>query len=266
MSNAQGIGSHDSHRHPSNWKYQSETGPGLHTVISPHNSVCLVTWAFRLNLNPNDSHELSHSDLELNAAVIQGEVVVTHVDESTRIEKMDSFYLPAGDSAVVKATQDAVLYIGGGPYEGRGKFFVRRFDPALPVGEVHQVHGEPPYQREIFMTLNQEVSASRMVNGFTWGDSGAWTSWPPHQHSADLEEVYCYFDLPAPQFSLHLSSREPGVIEAVHPVSTGDFVVIPEGYHPTVAMPGARSSYFWIMVAHRASSRSYQLAKADFGV
>jgi 5-deoxy-glucuronate isomerase len=93
-----------------------------------------------------------------------------------------------------------------------------------------------------------------------------WTSWPPHQHTEDLEEVYCYFDLPTPRFALHLSSRTPGIIEAVHPVSTGDFVIIPEGYHPTVGSPGGRSSYFWIMVAHRKESRSYELAKADFGV
>lgn len=116
------------------------------------------------------------------------------------------------------------------------------------------------------MTLNQETPASRMINGLTWGAPGMWTSWPPHQHSADLEEVYCYFDLAPPEFALHLSSRSPGVIEAVHPVSTGDFVIIPEGYHPTVGSPGARSSYFWIMVAHRRESRSYELAKADFGL
>lgn len=252
--------------HPRNWKYRSPDVPGWHTVVSPDNSVCRVTWAFRLNLPEGARHELSEESLELNAVVIGGEVVVKRDGEEVPLRKRDSFYLPAGESVVIEASREAILFVGGGPYEGVGEFFVRRFDDEMPLGPIHQIHGEPPYEREVFMTLNQETPASRMINGLTWGAPGMWTSWPPHQHTADLEEVYCYFDLPAPEFALHLSSRKRGEIEAVHPVSTGDFVIIPEGYHPTVGSPGARSSYFWIMVAHRRESRSYELAKADFGI
>jgi len=254
--------------HPRQWKYSSPSASGLHTVISPENSACKVTWAFRLNLAKGESYELYNSELELNAGIIAGELRIrcTQPAADARLGRMDSFYVPAGTAVSVEALADSVSYIGGGPYEGVGAFFVRRFDPNLSPGPVRQIHGEAPYQREIFMTLNQEVPASRMINGFTWGADGMWTSWPPHQHTVDLEEVYCYFDLPSPKFALHLSSRYPAMVEAVHPVSSGDFVAIPEGYHPTVSMPGTRSSYFWIMVAHRASSRSYELAKSDFGV
>lgn len=252
--------------HPRDWKYPSPDTPGLHTVVSPDNSACRVTWAFRLNLNRGDEYELFDKELELNAALVDGEVDIEHHSENSTLKKLDSVYLPAGDSVRIRAVRDAVFFIGGGHYDGTGEYFLRRFDAEMPLGEIHQIHGEPPYEREVFMTLNQEVPASRMINGFTWGASGMWTSWPPHQHTEDLEEVYCYFDLPTPRFALHLSSRTPGIIEAVHPVSTGDFVIIPEGYHPTVGAPGGRSSYFWIMVAHRKKSRSYELAKADFGV
>lgn len=255
----------DSQAHPDNWKYASPSTPGFHVVISPENSACKVTWAFRLNLLPNETYELTHDSLELNGGIVQGSLHVDHPSQKATLKKMDSFYLPAGDKVVLTAVDTVVIFLGGGAYEGVGEFFIREFDPDLPFGEVHQLHGEPPYQRHVFMTLNEETPASRMINGFTWGDPGKWTSWPPHQHG-DLEEVYCYFDLPSPQFALHLSSRIPGIVEAAHPVSTGDFVAIPEGYHPTVSMPGARSSYFWIMVAHRKESRSYHLAKADFGV
>ncbi|MFW6327034.1 MAG: 5-deoxy-glucuronate isomerase, partial [Bacteroidota bacterium] len=88
-------------------------------------------------------------------------------------------------------------------------------------------------------------------------------SWPPHQHTKDLEEVYCYFDIPKPRFALHLASRKPGEVEAVHPVSTGDCVVVPEGYHPTVGAPGTKSCYFWIMAAYSQQSRRYDLAVND---
>jgi 5-deoxy-glucuronate isomerase len=113
------------------------------------------------------------------------------------------------------------------------------------------------------MTVGQTDEASRLICGITSGDEGMWTSWPPHQHTKDLEEVYCYFDIPKPKFALHLSSRESGKVEFVHPVSTGDCVIIPEGYHPTVGMPGVKSCYFWVMVAHTGQSRRYDLAVND---
>ncbi len=252
--------------HPKDWKYESPDEPGYHVVVSPDNSPCAVTWIFRLNLEAGQSYRLGSKDLELNGLVIAGSARLQHGPDgssSAELGKFGSFYLPGGDEAEVAATADLAMYVGGGPYEGVGSFFVRALDLSLPLGEVHQIHGEPPYQREVFMTVNPETPASRMINGITWGQDGRWTSWPPHQHTADLEEVYCYLDLDPPKFALHLSSRVPGAIEAVHPVSTGDCVIVPEGYHPTVGMPGAQSCYFWVMVAHSRASRRYDLAVDD---
>ena len=43
------------------------------------------------------------------------------------------------------------------------------FNPRLPLGEIHQIHGKGVGQREVFMTLNQEIQASRLIAGLTWG-------------------------------------------------------------------------------------------------
>jgi 5-deoxy-glucuronate isomerase len=249
--------------HPDGWKYRSPEEPGLHVVVSPENSPCVVTWIYRLNLGSGQRHVLGNARLELNGLVIAGDAMLVRGGQTYRLAKCDSFYLPAGETVEVTAGSSMSMYLGGGPDEGVGSFYVRPLDLSLPIGDVHQIHGELPYRREVFMTVNPEVPASRMINGITWGDEGGWTSWPPHQHTADLEEVYCYFDIPAPQFALHLSSRRPGLVEAVHPVSTGDCVIVPEGYHPTVGSPGVRSCYFWVMVAHSQSSRRYDLAVDD---
>jgi 5-deoxy-glucuronate isomerase len=250
--------------HPKDWKYSSPETPGYHVVVSPDNSACAVTWIYRLNLEAGQRHRLSSAHLELNGLVIAGRARIEHgTEEAAELGLCDSFYLPGGDEVEIEAVTDLAMYVGGGPYEGVGTYFTRALDLSLPLGEVHQIHGEPPYQREVFMTVNPEVPASRMINGITWGQDGRWTSWPPHQHTADLEEVYCYFDLDKPAFALHLSSRKAGTVEAVHPVSTGDCVVVPEGYHPTVGIPGARSCYFWVMVAHSRASRRYDLAVDD---
>ncbi len=249
--------------HPKNWKYSSPEQEGFHTVVSPENSVCKVTRIFRLNLSKGKSYVLFDNELELNGIVINGNAQLDRGNQSHTLNIRDSFYLPAGEKLQIEALEDLVMFIGGGPFEGVGHYFIRQYDLSLPIGDIHQIHGKSPYKREVFMTLAQQDAGSRLICGITEGENGRWTSWPPHQHSKDLEEVYCYFDIPSPAFALHLSSRYPGEVEAVHPVSTGDFVIIPEGYHPTVSIPGMKSCYFWVMVAHSQKSRRYDLAVND---
>jgi len=246
-----------------NWKFRSPDSQGFHVVVSPENSDCRTTWGFRLNLAEWTKYQLSDENLELNGVVISGQAQIYIDGKKYLLCDRDSFYLPAKHQVSIQAQCNLMMYFGGAPFEGKGDFFVRKYDLALPPGNIHQIHGKPPYQREVFMTLNQEDKGSRLICGITEGEPGQWTSWPPHQHSKDLEEIYCYFDIPKPKFALHLSSRYPGEIEEVYTVSTGDFVIVPEGYHPTVGMPGVKSCYFWIMAALSEKSRRYDLAVND---
>ncbi len=248
---------------PAHWKYHSSEEEGLHRVIDPENSACKLTWIYRLNLSAGKAHTLTNQNLELNGVVIHGKVTVQHGDQETELSHFDSFYLPGNEELVIMALEDCSIFIGGSLYEGKGKYLTRKFDLSLPLGDIHQVHGKPPYQREVFMTLAQQDEGSRLICGITYGEPGKWTSWPPHQHTKDLEEVYCYFDIPKPASAFHLASRKEGEFEFVHPVSTGDCVVVPEGYHPTCGMPGVKSCYFWVMVAHSPESRRYDLAIND---
>lgn len=246
-----------------NWKFESPDSPGFHEVVSPNNSECKTTWGFRLNLEKGSVFELIDKKLELNGVVISGDADIHFKSKKYTLSKRDSVYLPAGQKNEIQAKSNLVMFFGGAPFENKGEFFVRKYDLNLPLGNIHQIHGKPPYQREVFMTIAQEDPGTRLICGITEGEPGKWTSWPPHQHSKDLEEIYCYFDIPKPKFALHLSSRKPGEIEEVYPVSSGDFVIVPEGYHPTVGMPGVKSCYFWIMAAFSEKSRRYDLAVND---
>lgn len=250
-------------KHPSNWKFVSPEEEGLHEVISPENSACKITWVYRLNLPKDKEFTLKNDRLELNGAVVMGKVSIKQESLEKDLLKFDSFYLPGGKELILTARENCSLFIGGSLFEGKGKFFTRKYDLSLPTGNIHQIHGRPPYQREVFMTLAQQDEGSRLICGITYGDPGAWTSWPPHQHTSDLEEVYCYFDIPKPQSAFHFSSRKAGQFEFIHPVSTGDCVIVPEGYHPTCGMPGVKSCYFWVMAAHQPESRRYDLSVND---
>lgn len=250
-------------KHPSNWKYTSPEEEGLHKIVTPENSACKITWIYRLNLKKGNDYDLSNEKLELNGTVIKGSLILKHSSDEMLLGRLDSFYLPAKEDITIIALEDCSVFIGGSLYEGKGKFFTRKYDLSIPLGDIHQIHGRPPYKREVFMTIAQQDEGSRLICGITLGEPGAWTSWPPHQHTKDLEEVYCYIDIPKPLSAFHFSSRKDGEFEFVHPVSTGDCVIVPEGYHPTCGMPGVRSCYFWVMAAFHPLNRRYDLAIYD---
>ena len=111
--------------------------------------------------------------------------------------------------------------------------------------------GSPGQQRHISICLGKNVQAGRLVAGFTFSQPGNWTSWPPHEHARMLEEMYVYFNMPAPAFGLQLVYNDRDYPELVVPVRDGDAVLMPSGYHPNVSIPGHTIGFLWAMAAHR---------------
>src|SRR5580658_2848364 len=73
-------------------------------------------------------------------------------------------------------------------------------------------------RREINILLGSNIHAGRLVAGVTRSLPGNWTSWPPHEHAAMLEEIYVYIDMPSPAFGLQLVYTDeisPAQIEVV---------------------------------------------------
>lgn len=259
------------------WKFTSPEAKGFHPVILPGIADCQQIYLYRLNLDAKEtlllnpsllSHDegLKNIPLEMNAVCISGSAEIENQVFCEIAEKLDSFYITSGAVTTITARKDhTVFYIGGALDEGYGTPYFRKFDPSLPVGDIHQIHGQGVGQREVFMTCGPEVNASRIEAGITWSGNGSWTSWPPHQHEKELEEVYCYFDMDAPHFGMQLSYIEPGEIHnaVAHTVCSGSMILAPRGYHPTVASPGTKNAYFWFMAAHSHETRRYDLAVAD---
>ena len=248
------------------WRVRSPEEPGFHAVIAPETCACQETRIFRLNLPAGESFRLEAGELEMHPVLIQGAASLSeHPILGQHMKRFDAFYLPGHDGVTITAEDDCVFYIAAALYEGYGKPFFRAFEKDAPLGAIHQIHGEGVGQREVFMTLSDGDEASRLICGLTWGGAGAWTSWPPHQHEKDLEEVYCYFDMPLPHFGFHISYLRSGEVDDIvtHTVHSGTMVQAPRGYHPTVASPGTRNAYFWVLGALRHSSRRYDLAVLD---
>jgi 5-deoxy-glucuronate isomerase len=116
---------------------------------------------------------------------------------------------------------------------------------------LHFNAGGPAAKRDLNVLIGKNVAAGRIMAGVTFSEQGNWTSWPPHEHAAMLEEAYLYIDMPAPSFGIQLlytDSREPEVATIVR---EGDVVMMPQGYHPNVAAPGGQINFLWMMAAVR---------------
>lgn len=248
------------------WAVQSPEEPGFHAVITPEKTDCKHARVYRLNLKAGTSYTLCSEALEMHPVLINGAAELSGHKELKRVmKKFDSFYIPGNEKVTITALEDSTFYIAAAVDEGYGKVLFREFDLSLPIGDIHQIHGSGVAEREVFMTLSDKDEASRLICGVTWGGAGTWTSWPPHQHERDLEEVYCYMDMPLPHFGFHISYLKSGEVEDIvtHTVHSGTMVQAPCGYHPTVASPGIRNAYFWVLGAMRHSSRRYDLAIPD---
>jgi 5-deoxy-glucuronate isomerase len=130
-----------------------------------------------------------------------------------------------------------------------------RQDPAL-----HFMAGGESTTRDLNIVIGKNVEAGRIVAGVTFSQPGNWTSWPPHEHAAMLEEAYLYIDMPEPGWGIQLVYTDRKDPELVAVVREGDCVVMPSGYHPNVAAPGGSIGFLWMMAAHR------EVADRQFGV
>jgi len=259
-------GNMENRKRMENWDFTSSPLPGFHEVIIPGKADCKAVYIYRLNLNAGDSYHLISGELEMHPVLIQGSANLSgHPILDQTMEKYDSFYIPSNTEVKITANTNSIFYIAGARYKGIGAASFRKFDMTLPIGDIHQIHGNGVGQREVMFTLDPKTPASSLICGLTWSGEGAWTSWPPHQHENDLEEAYCYFDMDAPKFGFHISYLKSGEVEDIvtHTVQSGSMILAPCGYHPTVASPGTRNTYLWVLASFSPESRRYDLAILD---
>lgn len=164
--------------------------------------------------------------------------------------RYDALYVPRG--SLVEIATDASVDLIDFEAEVEGDYPVQlvRYsdvegDPSLKF----QAGGDAS-SRTLNVLIGANVKAGRILGGFTRSSPGHWTSWPPHEHAAMLEELYVFFDMPPPAFGIQCvygADEEP----LLSVVRDGDAVCIPRGYHPNVSVPGQAINFVWLMAAHR---------------
>jgi 5-deoxy-glucuronate isomerase len=182
---------------------------------------------------------------------MRGTCVVTVDGAAHELDTYDAIYVPRGSHVEVTTTSEVDLVECSAEVKGNYPLQIVRYsdvkkDPALKFRA-----GGDATSRDLNIIIGKNVEVGRLLAGFTRSVPGNWTSWPPHEHGKMLEEVYVYFDMPAPAFGIQLVYTQPDRPEFVSLVHDGDAVLMPAGYHPNVAAPGHSINFIWMMAAHR---------------
>ncbi len=197
---------------------------------------------------------------EVGLVCLQGQATVTVGGSPYELGRYDAIYIPRDSHVDVSTTSAVDLAECRAPVEGHYPVqHVKYADVAGNPG-LHFRTGGPSTSRTITILLGKNIQAGRIVAGVTTSEAGHWTSWPPHEHSAMLEEMYVYYDMPPQAFGVQFVYTNPDQPELVEIVRDGDAVLMPGGYHPNVSIPGHPISFLWMMAAHR------ELEDRQFGV
>jgi len=225
---------------------------GRHVSVCPENSPMQHLSYGRIVLNgPKKSEQFSTRERETGLICLSGEAEVSVGAERFSLSRFDAIYIPR-DSEVKVETQSSVDFAEFScDVSGKYPLQVVRHADVLGDPGLNFNTGGDGSQRHLSMLLAKNIEAGRLVAGFTNSKPGNWTSWPPHEHAAMLEELYVFFDMPDPAFGIQLVYNDTKYPELVTIVRDGDAVLMPSGFHPNVSVPGHSISFLWAMAAHR---------------
>lgn len=225
---------------------------GRHISVTPQNSTNKHLSYGRIILDAGTpAVSFNNGNQETGLICLGGCATVTTGEKSFDLGQYDSIYIPRDSH--IEITTDSVVDFAEFSSDVQKQYplqFVSYAeiskDPALKFST-----GTPGQSRHLSICLGKNVQAGRLLVGFTFSDPGNWTSWPPHEHAAMLEEMYVYFNMPAPAFGIQMVYNNTEYPELVVPVRDGDAVLMPAGYHPNVSVPGHSIGFLWAMAAHR---------------
>jgi len=228
----------------------------LHTgrkiSVTPENSATRHLSYGRIILGDGvKAARFSTAGAETGLIVLSGTADVIVDGGNTALGQYDGLYIPRCSAVEVRTDGGVDIAEFSAETQDVHPLQVVRFadvaqDPVLSLAP-----GGPTQHRQVFIVLGKNIQASRLLAGITVSDPGNWTSWPPHEHAMMLEEMYVYFDMPAPAYGIQLVYTHTEYPELATVVRDGDAVLMPAGYHPNVSVPGHRIKFLWALAAHR---------------
>jgi hypothetical protein len=130
--------------------------------------------------------------------VLKGGATVETPKGLSSLGRFDALYIPRDCEVEVRPTADGCdIAEVAAPVARKYPERLVRFEEIQKDPALHFKAGGPGTERDLNILIGKNVEAGRILAGVTFSAPGNWTSWPPHEHSAMLEEAYLYFDMPA---------------------------------------------------------------------
>jgi len=225
---------------------------GRKVFITPANSTMKHLCYARTILDQSTPKvQFENGAQETGLICLSGEVEVAVDSEHFKLGERDSIYIPRGSSIQLETRSHADIAEFSSDVEGKYPLQVVRYSDIKDNKSLHFSAGGAATSRDLNILIGKNVQAGRILAGLTISEPGNWTSWPPHEHAAMLEEMYVYTQMPAPAFGIQFVYTDTKEPELATIVRDGDAVLMPRGYHPNVAAPGHRIGFLWAMAAHR---------------
>jgi len=226
---------------------------GRHQAVVPGKTATKYLHYGRIILDTGDAPlTFDTNQMETGLICLKGSAEVRTGDQSFTLNRLDSLYVPRDRSIEVKAGSDGCdLAEVAAPVD---RAYPVQFVPYQKIRQDPGLHlnvGNTTSKRQVDILIGKNVEAGRILAGVTFSEPGNWTSWPPHEHAAMLEEAYLYIDMPAPSYGVQLVYTDAKEPELATIVREGDVVLMPAGYHPNVAAPGGSINFLWMMAANR---------------
>ena len=228
--------------------------PGRTVAIAPGTTAASRHLHYgRVILRPGDAPmRIDTGDRETGFIGLKGSATATIDGTTHTIDRYDALYVPRDASVTIApGASGCDLAEISAPVSKRHPVQHVRFAEVQADPGLHFTPGGPSTKRDLNILIGKNVAAGRIMAGVTFSEQGNWTSWPPHEHAAMLEEAYLYIDMPAPAFSIQLVYQDKQDPELATIVREDDVVLMPQGYHPNVAAPGGSINFLWMMAAHR---------------
>ena len=225
---------------------------GRKVFITPANSTMKHLCYTRTILDENTPKVgFENRGQETALICLSGEVEATVGSERFKLGEWDSVYIPRGSSIQLETRSSADVAEFSAEVDNKYPLQIVRYSDVKDDKSLHFVAGGAATTRDLNILIGKNVQAGRLLAGLTISEPGNWTSWPPHEHAAMLEEMYVYTHMPPPGFGVQFVYTDTKEPELATIVRDGDAVLMPRGYHPNVAAPGHRIGFLWAMAAHR---------------
>ena len=236
-------------------------GPdGLINHVDPESAGWVYTDASAYRLRSGARIERAADDRERLVLVLEGRAAVRAGDHDfgvvgSRTSVFDGppapvILLEPGLPVEIVAATDALVVLAGAPGGS-----VRRTALVPPEDILVETRGSGQTERRIHHLLPPSAEAGRLIAFEVFTPGGNWSSYPPHKHDtenppveAHLEELYFYrFAKPQGFAFARVYTPDRSLDETLAP-GDGDFVLVPEGYHP-VGVPHGYDCYYLNVMA-----------------